>query len=72
MHGGVIYERGEILQPVAGTKTVPVGKRDMQVIERLVKEYCDRFGGDPKTILAGKFMKILPLSKRPYAKLFSH
>ena len=72
MHGGVIYERGEILGPEAGTKTLPVGKRDMQVIEGLVNEYCSNFGADPKTILAGKFKKILPLSKRPYEKLYSH
>jgi glutamate synthase domain-containing protein 3 len=72
MHGGVIYERGEILCPVKGTKTLPVGKRDMKVIEGLVNEYCSRFGADPKPILAGKFIKILPLSKRPYEKLFSH
>ncbi|MCW4028574.1 MAG: hypothetical protein NWE92_02860 [Candidatus Bathyarchaeota archaeon] len=72
MHGGVIYERGDMLRPVAGTKTLPVGKRDMQVIEGLVNQYCSHFGGDPKAILAGKFLKILPLSSRPYAKLFSH
>jgi glutamate synthase domain-containing protein 3 len=72
MHGGVIYERGEILEPVKGTKTLPVGKRDIQVIEGLVKEYCSNFGADPQVILGGKFKKILPLSKRPYEKLFSH
>jgi len=72
MHGGVLYERGDILEPVQGTKTMPVGKRDMQVIEGLVKEYCSHFGGDPKAILSGKFKKILPLSKRPYEKLYSH
>ena len=72
MHGGVIYERGEILQPVNGTKIMKVGKRDMQIIEDLVKEYCDHFGGNPNEILAGNFKKILPISKRPYEKLFSH
>jgi len=72
MHGGVIYERGEILEPEVGTKTLPVGKRDMQVIEDLVKEYCNHFGADSKIILGGKFKKILPLSKRPYEKLYSH
>ena len=71
MHGGIIYERGEILEPVEGTKTMPVGKRDMQLIEGLVEEYCSHFGGDPKEILSSKFKKILPLSKRPYAKLYS-
>ena len=60
------------LNPLTGTKTLPVGKRDMQVIEGLVKEYCSHFGADPKAILSGKFKKILPLSKRPYEKLFSH
>jgi glutamate synthase domain-containing protein 3 len=72
MHGGVIYERGEILEPEAGTKTLPVGKRDLQVIEGLVNEYCSHFGADPKLIVSGKFKKILPLSKRPYEKLYSH
>jgi glutamate synthase domain-containing protein 3 len=72
MHGGVIYERGEILQPVAGTKVLDVGKRDMKTIESLVKEYCSHFGMDPEPILASKFKKILPVSKRPYANLFSH
>jgi glutamate synthase domain-containing protein 3 len=72
MHGGVIYERGEILSPVNGTKTLPIGKRDMQVIESLVKEYCGHFRVDDKTILGGNFKKILPVSKRPYGKLYSH
>ena len=72
MHGGVIYERGEILEPENGTKTLEVGKRDTQVIEGLVKEYCNYFGADSKEILGGKFKKILPLSKRPYEKLYSH
>jgi glutamate synthase domain-containing protein 3 len=72
MHGGVIYERGEFLCPVAGTKTEDVGKRDMAVITKLVEEYCSHFGGNPKEILNHKWMKILPLSKRPYANLFSH
>ena len=72
MHGGVIYERGEILSPVKGTKIMEVGKRDLKTIESLVNEYCSHFGADPKEIMAGKFKKILPISKRPYGKLYSH
>jgi hypothetical protein len=30
---------------------LPVGKRDMQIIEGLVNEYCNHFGGDPKETL---------------------
>jgi len=72
MHGGVIYERGEILEPVNGTKTLDASKRDLKTIEASVKEYCDYFGADSKEIMAHKFKKILPVSKRPYEKLFSH
>ena len=72
MHGGVIYERGEILSPVNGTKVMDVGKRDMQTIEGLVKQYCSHFGADSNEILNVKFKKIRPVSKRPYEKLFSH
>jgi len=72
MHGGVIYERGEILKSENGTKIMDVGKRDLQAIESLVKAYCSYFSADPKEILNAKFKKILPMSKRPYEKLYSH
>jgi glutamate synthase domain-containing protein 3 len=72
MHGGVIYERGEILCPEEGTKTEDADEKDMQIIEGLVKEYANLFGADAKKILNGKFKKIRPLSSRPYAKLYSH
>jgi len=72
MHGGVIYERGEFLCPVEGTKIEDIGKRDLAIITKLVEQYCSYFGGDPEAILNHKFQKILPLSSRPYAKLFSH
>ncbi len=72
MHGGVIYERGEFLCPVEGTKVQDVGKRDMGTITKLVEQYCRYFGGDAKAILDAKWKKILPVSSRPYAKLFSH
>ena len=72
MHGGVIYQRGDILETENGTKTMQVGKRDTQVIESLVKEYCSHFGSDPNEILNVKFKKILPVSNRPYEKLYSY
>jgi glutamate synthase domain-containing protein 3 len=72
MHGGVIYERGEILEPVNGTRVEAVGKRDLQKIQLLVQEYCSYFNIDSQEIMNAKFKKILPKSKRPYEKLFSH
>jgi glutamate synthase domain-containing protein 3 len=72
MHGGVIYERDDILEAAKGTKIMKVGKRDLRVIESLVKEYCDHFGVDVEKVMSSKFRKIMPLSKRPYGQLYSH
>jgi glutamate synthase domain-containing protein 3 len=71
MHGGVIYERGNILEVGKGTKLMKVGKRDIKVIERLVKGYCEHFGADYNRIMNIKFHKIVPLSKRPYGHLYA-
>ena len=71
MHGGVIYERGDIVEVGRGIKIMKVGKRDMQVIESLVKKYCEHFGANFKKVMSKKFRKIVPLSKRPYGALYS-
>ena len=72
MHGGVIYERGTLFESSGGTKVMDIGKRDSRVIESLTKDFCSHFGFDFKKILNAKFHKIVPVSKRPYGKLYSH
>jgi glutamate synthase domain-containing protein 3 len=71
MHGGVIYQRGDILELGKGTKVMKVGKRDIRVIESLVKEFCEHFSADYEKIMNAKFRKIVPLSTRPYGALYS-
>jgi len=71
LHGGVIYERGNILKLGKGTKAMKVGKRDMRTIESLVKEYCEHFGVDFAKVMSMPFRKIVPVSKRPYEALYS-
>ncbi len=72
MHGGIIYERGNILEVGKGTKVMKVGKRDIKVIKSLVKEYCEHFGANYEKIMSAKFRKIAPVSKRPYGELYSY
>ena len=72
MHGGAIYERGNILEVGRGNRAIKVGKRDIRIIETLVKEFCEHFGADYEKIIGAKFHKIVPLSKRPYENLYSH
>ncbi len=72
MHGGVIYERDNILEVGKETRVMNVGKRDSRIIEILVKEFCEHFGADYEKIMSGKFHKIVPVSKRPYGQLYSY
>jgi glutamate synthase domain-containing protein 3 len=72
MHGGVIYERGDLFELGEGTKVMNVGKRDTRVIESLTRDFCSYFGFKFEKIMTAKFRKIMPVSKRPYGKLYSH
>lgn len=72
MHGGVIYERGNILDVSKGTRIMKIGKRDARVIADLVGEYCSYFGFERGGVLNSQFYKIVPVSKRPYENLYSH
>jgi glutamate synthase domain-containing protein 3 len=72
MHGGVIYERGDILEVGKGTRVMKVGKRDSRIIEALVKGFCEHFGADYEKVMSVKFRKIVPVSKRPYGELYSY
>jgi glutamate synthase domain-containing protein 3 len=72
MHGGVIYERGKIIEVEKGTRLMNIGKRDKLMIQKIVKEFCNNFDFDFEKIMNEKFHKIVPISKRPYGKLYSH
>jgi glutamate synthase domain-containing protein 3 len=71
MHGGVIYTRGEIFKLGKGLKIAKAGKRDIRVIETLVREFCGYFGNSFSEIMCKQFYKITPVSKRPYEKLYT-
>ena len=72
MHGGVIYTRGNVFKLSEGCKIAKAGKRDLCVIEGLVREYCGYFGNEYARVMGKQFCRITPLSKRPYEKLYSH
>jgi glutamate synthase domain-containing protein 3 len=72
MHGGVVYTRGDIFKLSEGCKIAKAGKRDMRVVEGLVREFCGYFGNDPAEVMSKQFYRITPMSKRPYEKLYSY
>ncbi|MBN1134543.1 MAG: hypothetical protein JXA38_06480 [Methanosarcinaceae archaeon] len=74
MHGGVIYVRGEIEEHTLG-KEVSVfnlDKKDEKILNKYLKEYCDYFGFDFDELMSKPFIKLLPISSRPYGNLYAY
>jgi glutamate synthase domain-containing protein 3 len=71
MHGGIIYTRGDIFKLSEGVKIAKAGKRDMCVIEGLVREFCGYFRNNYAEVMSKQFYRITPISKRPYEKMYS-
>lgn len=74
MHGGVIYLRGAVESHQLGKE---VGVRELDdhdwaQLRPLVEEYAAYFDREVEAILRGKFVKLLPLSLRPYGRLYAY
>lgn len=74
MHGGVIYLRGQVELHQLGKEVgiVEPDAADRDLLEQLVNEFVGYFGGDAASILDVPFLKLLPLSKRPYGRLYAY
>lgn len=72
MHGGVIYMRGEMTELGKEAKMLDVDLSDLELIRNLVEEYCEYFDFNPHQIMSGRFMKIVPVSNRPYGTLYAY
>jgi len=74
MHGGVIYLRGTVEDRQLGKEVsqLEVDESDMDMIEQYVRKFVSYFGHDAEKILSGKFVKLLPLSHRPYGNLYAY
>lgn len=74
IHGGTIYIRGgvEEWQLGVGAKIEELESSDHELLRRIVSEFCGHFGGDAEQIIGEKhFIKVVPVSKRPFAKLYT-
>jgi len=74
MHGGVVYIRGSVEKHQLGKEVgeVELDHSDWEILQGLVGEYCDHFGHSKNEILRGRFVKLLPLSSRPYGRLYAY
>lgn len=74
MHGEVIYIRGKVEHYQLGKEVVVFEpeKEDWKALEGDVKQFASYFGFDGDELLTGKFTKLVPVSKRPYGKIYAY
>jgi glutamate synthase domain-containing protein 3 len=74
MHGGVMYVRGTLERDQLGKEVgmVELNEDDHALLGRLIEEFCQHFNYDANEIMRGNFVKLLPLSKRPYGRLYAY
>ena len=70
MHGGKIYVRGEVENPSNDIEVTNLDENDKCILTDIVREFCKNFGYDINTIMEEKFIKLVPISKRPYERLY--
>jgi glutamate synthase domain-containing protein 3 len=74
MHGGVIYIRGGVADYQLGQEVghVPMEETDHELLRELVARYGVHFDYDTSAILDQSFTKLIPLSLRPYGRLYAY
>jgi len=74
MHGGAIYIRHGVRDYQLGKEVgvLEPGGKERELLERYVGEYAAHFNYDAREILKSRFIKLLPLSKRPYGRLYAY
>jgi glutamate synthase domain-containing protein 3 len=74
MHGGVMYIRGQVADYQLGREVgpVPLEDADHALLGELLEEFAAYFGYDTAMILSRPFTKLIPLSSRPYGRLYAY
>jgi len=74
MHGGAIFVRGKVAhyQIGAGVSESRITSDDEYLLEQYVSEYGRLFDIDVSDITPANFVKLTPLSKRPYKQFYAY
>jgi glutamate synthase domain-containing protein 3 len=72
IHGGTIYLRGGVEKKYLGKGAgiVEFREEDRTLVSGLMKEFCTDFDLPYEEVINSNFTKIVPLSTRPYGKLY--
>ena len=74
MHGGVIYIRGRFRDDFLGKEVgiAPMGDDDHSLLRAAVSEYAELFHFDVDQLLSDDFTKLVPLTSRPYGRVYTY
>jgi glutamate synthase domain-containing protein 3 len=74
MHGGVIYVRGGVPERFLGreVKVFEVDQEDMEFLRSELENFSKVFQVPVSEIFAEGFIKIVPVSARPYGRMYAH
>jgi len=74
MHGGVIYLRGGVDESRIGAEVsvLEPDAKDMKLLKKYLAEFCGHFGFDLEEVMSEPFVKLLPVSSRPYGDLYAY
>jgi glutamate synthase domain-containing protein 3 len=73
IHGGVIYIRGRFDEASLGigAKTSELDENDKTLLKSLIEEFCSYFDGNSEALVNSEFSKVVPISHRPYGKMYT-
>jgi glutamate synthase domain-containing protein 3 len=74
MHGGEILVRGEVEPWQVGKECgiFTATAEELEALTPLLTEYCDAVGFDLTEVLSVPFTRLVPISHRPYGKLYTY
>jgi glutamate synthase domain-containing protein 3 len=74
MHGGVIYLRGTIERRRLddSVDVAEPDEREQAFLRRVAGEFGRHFGYDAEDVMSRGFLRLTPLSHRPYGRLYAH
>lgn len=74
MHGGEIFVRGPVDPTRIGAEVgvMEIDEADEKKIRKELKEFCEDFDLDIEEIMKRPFKKLIPVSARPYGRLYAY
>ena len=71
MHGGVIYLRGKLQHVCRNVQLEPLESEDFGRLSDAIDAFAKHLGAPNTEVEAEDFMKLVPLSKRPYSEHYT-